>query len=211
MTPLACSILLSSGLTSWSTAGDDTQYHIEDYSGSGDIVIAFLGSNSDVDWKNNFRFWKTPYKNMETKFYVHAGFLKCWKLIEDTIGAELSKYNISSITITGHSYGGALAILCKEYIWYHYPELRDNTRLITFGAPRVIGLHNWTKIKDRWNNSTLLMNGSDFITRIPFRCMFYRHVAKIIHLGDEIRLWKYFDFKYHWIENYCDSIRRIST
>ena len=62
----------------WITSGIDTQYCIEQKE-DGEVIIAFLGSNSPVDWKTNFTFWKKPYKDMEVTYYCHGGFLKCWK------------------------------------------------------------------------------------------------------------------------------------
>ena len=43
----------------WKTAGEDTQYLIE-CDEERNVIIVFQGSNSDIDWKNNFRFWKRP-------------------------------------------------------------------------------------------------------------------------------------------------------
>ena len=36
----------------WCTGGEDTQYFIEKI--GDEVVIAFLGSNSKIDWRNNF-------------------------------------------------------------------------------------------------------------------------------------------------------------
>ena len=66
---------------------------------------------------------------------------------------------LKPITILGHSYGGAIATLCKEQLWHDLPFMRDNIRLVTFGSPRVIGWLNWWKIKHRWDNSTVYRNG----------------------------------------------------
>lgn len=209
ISPIECTKYLIGSDTKWITAGDDTQYYLEDYSGLGDYVIVFLGSDSAADWKNNFRFWKVPYKEMKTKFYIHAGFLKCWKLIEDEVIGKLRECNFNSITVTGHSYGGALATLCKEAIWFHFPEKRNVTRLITFGSPRVIGTYNWKKIKERWDNSLLLANGSDMVTKIPFASMFYKHVSAITHIGDLPKLHKYFDFSYHEVYKYRDTLQKL--
>lgn len=59
----------------WCTGGEDTQYFIEKI--GDEVVIAFLGSNSKIDWRNNFTFYKKPYKDMEVPFFCHSGFLKC--------------------------------------------------------------------------------------------------------------------------------------
>lgn len=211
LTPLECTRYFIESGFDWIVSGDDTDYYMEDYTGNGDYVIAFYGSDSKIDWRNNFRFWKVPYKHMEVKFYVHAGFLKCWKLVEDEIIGKLRSCNFRTLTITGHSYGGAISILCKESVWFNFPEKRDKVKLMAFGSPRVIGLYNWRKIKERWDNSLLLSNGSDIVTKIPFASMLYRHVRKVTHIGDVPRLFKYFKAEhYHSIDGYRSTLERIS-
>ena len=196
----------------WTTGGDDTQYFIEKDENTGEVTVVFAASNSKRDWLNNFKFWKKPYKNMDTTFFCHSGFLTCYKKVEDEIRNQVKALNPSSITITGFSYGGAMAVLCMENFWYEFiylrenqttdtserakmavglPSLRGKIQCITFGAPRVVGFWNWWKIKDRWEGTRLFKNGSDIVTCVPLVVMLYHHVAKQIHIGDQVRLWKY--------------------
>jgi predicted lipase len=167
-------------MSGWKTIGDDTQYLIHET--EDEYIIAFYGSNSDADWKNNFNFFKKPYKNMQVPFHVHRGFLKAWKLINDyfiTAVKDVSK----PITIVGHSYGGAIATLCMEDIWFNYPEKRVDLKLVTFGAPRVIGWYNYRKIEERWANATLYSNTFDSVSHVPFFLMGFRHVKKLTVVG----------------------------
>lgn len=193
----------------WTVGGDDTQYYIEKI--GDEVIIAFLGSNSKADWKNNFSFWKRPYKDMEIPFYCHGGFLKCWKLVRDEIEQKVLDLNPKYITVTGHSYGGAMATFCIEDMWYLFPELRSKMQCITFGSPRILGLWNYKKIKDRWASQRLFTNGSDIVTCLPFNCMFFRHVKDQIHIGKIRNIFDFFNpIKFHSITGYIDTLKNCN-
>ena len=223
LTPLQCSKLFSSegreeqgfpeDWTTLETDKYDTQFFISKKE-DGEVVICFCPSNSKIDWKNNFHFWKKAYKDMEIPFRAHGGFLRCWKQVRDYIEIQIRELQPSCITVTGYSYGGALAVLCMEDMAYLYPLMKVSC--ITFGAPRVITWKNWKKIKDRWNleglRSTLeLKNGSDVVTAVPLMMWGFHHVSQITHIGRSIRWWRYFrpDI-YHDISNYRNKIELIS-
>lgn len=187
----------------WKTAGDDTQYLIE-CDKDRNVILVFQGSNSDIDWKNNFRFWKKPYKDMEIPFRVHSGFLHCWKACEDQIAEEVGACDPSSITIIGHSYGSALSVLASEYFFFHYiterekypdesrPSLRGKIDTICFGGPRVIGFLNFKKVKERWEGVRLFNNSSDIVCAVPPFFFLYRHVTEQIHIGKLRHWWDFF-------------------
>lgn len=197
-------------ISDWKTAGDDTQYHITSDE-SGNVIISFLGSNSKTDWLNNFRFWKKPYKNMEIKFRVHSGFLKCWKACQDEIMDQLIAFNPQSIVIIGHSYGGAMATLCMEDCWFRFihereingddavaqTSLRGKIKCITFGAPRILGLLHYKKVKERWEGTTLVNNSSDIVPTLPPFLFLYKHVTEQTHVGKLRHFWEFFNTKYH--------------
>lgn len=197
----------------WVTSGNDTQYLIEEH--DSHVIIVFQQSNGKTDWLNNFRFWKKPYKNMDTKFYVHSGFCKCWKLIRDEIAKKVTELNPTSITVIGWSHGAALAVLAHEDMWYRFVKCREDSedvdvilsslrgkiKCITFGCPRVIGIWNFKKIKERFEGVTLFNNGSDIVCTVPPNWMFYRHVVQQTHIGKLRHFWDYFKpSKWHNIE-----------
>lgn len=210
ITPAECAHYFRNDTTNWITSGDDTQYIIEKKE-SGEVVVIFAESNSKADWKNNLNFWAKPYKEMDVKYYVHRGFLRCWKLVRDEIMSKLKELSPTYITVSGWSYGGALATLCYEDVWFQFPELRDQRRLITFGSPRVLMIFNFRKIKERWDNSYRFTNGADLVTCVPFKFMLFRHVCKPIHIGDFRRIWRFFNLnKYHHIKGYLKTMDEIT-
>ena len=54
-------------------AGDSVNYAFVEEGTT--LYIYFQGSNSITDWVRNFLFGKKPYKDMETPYRVHRGFL----------------------------------------------------------------------------------------------------------------------------------------
>lgn len=172
----------------WITSGIDVQY-IFLKEGTENLLI-FAPSNSFQDWKNNFDFWKKPYKHMDTTFYVHRGFLKCWKSVEEEILSEIKDSCMENLTIAGWSFGGALATLATEDLWFKLPDVK--TKTITFGAPKVFSTFGFKKIKERFDNMYMFKNGSDVVTKVPFNFMGFRHVAKLINIGDRPRFLDYF-------------------
>lgn len=186
----------------WETVGEDVQFaFITDE--ENNVVVVFQGSNSKLDWKNNFRFWKVPYKDMEIKFRVHAGFLRVWKSCRDEIMNRLEELNPTSITVIGHSLGGAIATLCMEDCDFRFRKTGklDKLQCITFGSPRVIGLLHFNKIKDRWNGTRLINNSSDIVPCVPPFFFLYRHVTEQVHIGNLRHWWDFFrPDKWHAID-----------
>lgn len=211
-TPLECTEYFY-GQQPWKTAGEDTQYIIEN--NNGKVLVAFCGSNSKIDWLNNFRFWKVPYKDMNIKFRVHSGFLKAWKACRDIVMQEIIDCNPTEILITGHSYGGAIATLCMEDCWFrfkHEKGLDIPIKCYTFGAPRILGLWNYNKVKERWNGTVLFNNSSDIVPTLPPFLMLYKHVTKQTHIGRLRTPWGFFNADFHMCnrnDGYRNSLLEI--
>lgn len=220
LTPLECALIQKSdyrkkeGYPDWYTLPTDkydTQFFMT-MRKDEELVICFCPSNSKIDWKNNFHFWKVAYKDCEIPIRVHSGFLRCWKEVRRYIEACVKQMNPRCITITGWSYGGAMAVLCKEDLQWIYPLME--IQCITFGAPRVIGFLNFKKVKDRWKNTKQFKNGSDVVTAVPLMSMLFTHVSELIHIGQPIRFWRYLfpgPKKYHEIDDYINTMKKIST
>lgn len=155
------------------------------------LIIYFQGSNGENDWKANFKFYKKiysrrPYKGMETKFRVHAGFLECWKQVEDIIKEKIKNPLIKKITICGYSHGAALAVLCHECCWFNRNDIVKNENLMTFAfeAPRVYASFRVKKsLKERWNNCYVFRNSNDIVTHLPPILFGYTHVGKLVKIG----------------------------
>ena len=163
------------------------------------LYIFFEGSNGKNDWKNNLDFPSKAYKRMgKTIWFAHRGFLRTWKELEPFLAKEIADDNVHKIVIAGYSHGGALAMLCHEYVWYHRPDLRAHMEGYGFGAPRVFWGAPTAKLKIRWRKFTVIRNIDDFITYLPPAFLGFCHVGSILKIGER---GKYSSIKAHFPEN----------
>lgn len=154
------------------------------------LLILFQGSNQVVDWLDNFNFPAKPYKHMDTVYYVHRGFLKCWKIVEDIIINKITEkddkgnFKWNKIIVSGYSHGGALAMLCHECVWFWRPDIRDNCWSYAFEGPRVYwGWKVRKDLRERWDHFILIRNHKDIVTKVPPLLFGYCHVGNLLHIG----------------------------
>ncbi|MGN1043563.1 MAG: hypothetical protein ACI4PR_02010 [Acutalibacteraceae bacterium] len=169
-------------------------------------TIVFRGSDSCKDWHTNFKFWKAvvPYGNYHSKIKVHSGFLSTYKSknVRGKIHNIIKKHNIQNISVTGHSYGAALAILCAVDLEYNYPF--KDYEVVVFGCPRVGN----KAFRDSYNlrifKTLRIETMNDFITKLPFKFLGYEHVGSVIKLKNTVA--NPFSNKYHALQEYYSSI-----
>lgn len=149
------------------------------------LYITFLGLVSKNDAVNCFRFYTKPYKHMKTTFFVHAGFLRIYKLLQPVIHEWLAKFDdYDEIIINGHSMGGAIGTLCHEDIEYLREIGYHNKPLYSFvSGPRVFAIFNLRKIKNRFANLYRINYKNDLVNKVPPFWMLFKHVGNLIQIG----------------------------
>lgn len=156
------------------------------------IVLAFRGSNDINDWISNIHV--EPVVTLHGT--IHSGFYKEYEKLAPLFEPDINNAEARTIFLTGHSLGGALALITACF----FRQL--NPVVITFGSPRVGTTLFNSKVSTlryiRW------INGSDKICRLPVR--------KYSHCGIERRLqfpWykRLTNRSPHHIYNYLKSIR----
>jgi hypothetical protein len=129
---------------------DNTQAYVGENEGS--IVIAFRGSQSPTsldgvkDWllTNARNFLVIPEGRIGTDFAAagvgarfHRGFLEAleeiWASLYDRVDEAFSRKE-RPVWVTGHSLGGALALLCA---WRMHQQFIPIHQVCTFGAPMI--------------------------------------------------------------------------
>lgn len=189
--------------------GDSVNYAFKEEDST--LYIYFQGSNSITDWVENFWFKKKPYKDMQIRYRVHAGFLHAWKQVEDIVIAKVTEkdsklklnrktmkfedkesYRWKEIIVVGYSHGGALAGLCHECVWYHRPDLREGKlRGYGFESPRFYGCICVKKdLKERWEHFTVIRTNQDLVTHCPPRLFGYTHVGNLLKISGDTSLVK---------------------
>lgn len=101
------------------------------------LVIALRGTTPVLeDWKNNFQGELVPYTGGGR---VHSGFLSSVRHVKEPLAAKamelLTAQNPKKLYLTGHSKGGAMAVLLAASL-ASMPGLPVPS-VVTFGAPRT--------------------------------------------------------------------------
>ncbi|MDJ0583391.1 lipase family protein [Crocosphaera sp.] len=158
-------------------------------------IIGFRGSEKKVsDWATNFKirsreldYTDKPYEHenplaviFSKKPRVHRGFLKAFKAIlvnpkyHDSVMKQLGA--AENVWLTGHSLGGAIAILAANYLLEQVEEEIHVSGVYTFGAPRVGNSHYRDHINDKFKYQYWrFMNDNDPVPDIPFPELIYRY------------------------------------
>lgn len=101
-----------------------------------EIVVAFRGTSSTSDWLSDALASQIEYPYAKSAGKTHRGFTQIYETARDQILTSLrAKDEGKALFVTGHSLGGALAVLCAL-------DIASNTGfrspiLYTYGAPRV--------------------------------------------------------------------------
>lgn len=176
----------------YTKSGDDVDWAIIVDDDRDKIILSFKESNSKRDWINNFNFPIKPYKNQSTCLLVTRGWAKAYKTCNDEVMENLIKQLSNTdkdyhIEIIGWSYGGALAILACEDLYFR-TGIKAN--VITFGAPKVsFGRKTRNYIFTECCNSVhQYANVNDVVTYLP-PFPFYKHIMRI-NVGDKFNLIK---------------------
>lgn len=149
------------------------------------LYLYFQDSDGSEDWKNNLDFPARPYRRMgTTQWYAHRGFIRVWKEIEPHIAPLAADRSIQSVTVVGYSHGGALAVLCHEYLWFHRSDLRRHIEGYGFGCPRVLWGPRSRELLSRWDRFSVIRNVDDLITHLPPRALGYFHVGRLVEIGE---------------------------
>lgn len=152
----------------------------------GSMLYIFLEhSRGGEDWKNNIDFPAKPYKRMgKTVWYAHRGFLRVWKSLEEHVAKHVLDKTADGVTVVGYSHGGALAVLCHEYVYFNRHDLRGRLWGYGFGSPRVIWKPS-AEVVRRYENFTVVRNPDDAVTHLPPSVLGYRHVGKILDISEK--------------------------
>ncbi|MCW1887018.1 lipase family protein [Luteolibacter flavescens] len=152
---------------------DDTQCFLA--SSQHAVVVSFRGTENLGDWMSNLNVIGT------TQSYgrVHRGFLGAFKVVEQQLLGELANHPGKKVLLTGHSLGGALALIAAA-------EWSDSIRpswIHTFGQPAVGKKSFKDFLTARYDEKYYrFVNDQDVVPMIP---PLYRHAGELIHYSED--------------------------
>jgi len=162
------------------------------------LVIAFRGTRESIDWSiSNLKAFPVSLRDCDDahNIKVHRGFQRTLdygdKTTElrslDAINEHIEELELlnRSIVVTGHSLGGALAILYAVKFRAKWREVCEQKlkEVVTFGSPAV-GLQEFKNYYGELANKTIrIINGSDGVPFTP--PLFYCHVGSEVWLHNK--------------------------
>jgi hypothetical protein len=142
-----------------------------------EIVVSLRGTKGIADMHTDLQI-----RMLDLGMYrVHTGFFVAIKSVQGEILAVIRRLmaeRTRRIIVTGHSLGGALAMLCALSLaeaWLH-PE-----HVITFGQPRVgdAAFKRYYNL-ELGSSTTRVVNAVDAVVRSPGVLLGYRHAGENI-------------------------------
>ncbi|KAI7828372.1 Alpha/Beta hydrolase protein [Kickxella alabastrina] len=149
---------------------------------TGVIVVSFRGSADTQDWVQNSEFLMDPWPEHIPGSMVHHGFLTAYKSVSETVTARITRlirlYPNYKLVFTGHSLGGAEAVLCAVDVLRMVPEVKSRVHIYTYGMPRI-GNNAWADSIDALGIPIYrVVYESDLVPHIPFQWLGYQHFSQ---------------------------------
>ena len=188
------------GLTGKLVSVDNTQAFVGESDDA--IVIAFRGSQTPTsldgvkDWllTNARNFLVIPEGRIGTDFAAagvgarfHRGFMEAleeiWALLYDRVDEAYGR-NERPVWVTGHSLGGALALLCA---WRMHQQFVPIHQVVTFGAPMIGNAATAEAFAREFPNKIFrYVDVGDLVPKLPMMSLLsdnYGHCQKEIIVG----------------------------
>lgn len=196
------------------------------------ITIVFRGSDSSQDWETDFntrleraQFDQKVIQDLivepKEKTYpyagtsrsgarMHKGFVEAYFGVRDQIHDYIKNNAVSSVVVTGHSLGGALAHLCAVDIQYNFAD-QVAIEAYTYGAPSVGNDGFRDSYNQRVPNSYRIIHGMDIVPALPRWWQGYRAVDQEYRIGKRFSL-NFISqrFKDHAIDRYIAVLGQLA-
>jgi len=140
-------------------------------------IIAFRGSANLRDWLTDGTILR---ERLPDRAEIHLGFYTAYQSIADRILTSAAAKDGSPIYLTGHSLGGALAVLAAWHLARHFIHI---TGIYTFGQPRVGDPFFASDCQALFGEKHYrLINDLDLVPRLPALASHYRHSGHRVYI-----------------------------
>ncbi len=178
------------------------------------IVIAFRGSISNPDWIADAAILQTDFPYTRTRLKIHSGFAAIYTACRQQIISVLRNSSSSKqLFVTGHSLGGALAVLCALDAAVN--TVHRNPTMYNFGSPRIGSPQFVQTYNEIVGNSMRIVNTNDIVALLPpimihpplsNLLLYYKHVKNLVKVTFQTGSIA----GNHTIENYINALRAIN-
>ena len=139
------------------------------------MIIAFRGSVDTANWILNLKTVRTSYPLCDD-CSVHIGFNQGFNSVKAQVEQHInylhSLYRHDRIMLTGHSLGGALAVMAAAYLQSVYGHVEQ---LYTMGQPRV-GNDKFAAFMTTFIPNTFrIVHYADQVPHIPQSVLGFKH------------------------------------
>ncbi|KAJ3277881.1 hypothetical protein HK104_002878 [Borealophlyctis nickersoniae] len=148
------------------------QGYVATYDARQTIIVSFRGSANIENWIANLQFAKADADFLVSGAKVHTGFLDKWNEVKSTVvnlvQAARQKNPGYSVTFTGHSLGGATALIAAmdaSYKWLSIPA--SDISVFSVGMPRVGNARFAQAVYDRGISIFRGTNYNDIVPHLP--------------------------------------------
>ncbi|MEV0829939.1 lipase family protein [Nonomuraea rubra] len=143
------------------------------------IIVAFRGTQPEElrDWLSDANTLLTPYTAADGN--IHAGFYRALDVVHPALLRTLEGWHTSgqSLWFTGHSLGGALAMLAAARTHFEDPTLLADG-VYTYGQPRTCCPRLAAAYDQVFRGRTFrFVNNNDIVAQLPPAPLFH-HVAE---------------------------------
>jgi Lipase (class 3) len=169
---------------------------------AGDAAIVFRGTEGIKEWVQDAEFLATPFHEVPNAGQTEDGFTQMYRstTVDDgpaaipllrALDGNLFHQPVTSVTIGGHSLGGALATLCALDVAANGPAAFHNPDVFTYASPRTGDKSFAAAYSQRIKNTNRYVDNVDLVPKLPKPLLLprisYVHVSAPIEM-DSLRL-----------------------
>jgi predicted lipase len=125
--------------------------------------------------------------------WIHAGFYFDFSVLSlkmyENIDKLLAKYEVRKFVATGHSLGGALALIAGTEVKMNYGN-KFEIEVHTFGQPRVGEVNLAQFMKSKIDTIFRVVHNRDIVPHVPFEWLKYAHVPTEVFFSEDMKTFK---------------------
>eukprot|EP00898_Chlorokybus_atmophyticus_P004641 jgi/Chlat1/5178/Chrsp33S05157 len=152
---------------------------------NAEVVVEDLGAGGDYTQAarqvvDNIRDRATRKKIRR----VHSGFYMAWRRVAREVLSLVSQERVKveeprPVLVTGHSLGGALAVLCAYDMRVAMGIPAGEITVYTFGSPRIGNSGFTTRFNELVPVAFRVVNNRDMVTKLPMQVLGFTHAGTL--------------------------------